>query len=121
MNLSMDGQKYDYMDVHLMCGMYFFLDDEISIDERQLYSFFEIISELGGLISIFYAFIKIIVEPITMNYDIKKIISLYYLKKRNKVRKGTRFQRILNQNKSNKNNLDKFIETYIEYEQHSKS
>ena len=83
-NVSEDGVNYKFKKVQILSGVFYFLSNDGSISEMQLYDYILFMSEIGGLLGIIVAVVKFIIEPIIFNFDIAKIIQIIYFKQRNK-------------------------------------
>ena len=83
-NRTIDGQNYNETRLHLLAGTYFYLSNKVDVTERQLFSYVELMEQLGGLLGLIASILKFVIEPIKLNCDIAKTIQIIYFKKKNR-------------------------------------
>ena len=84
MTVTTDGKSYKTVRLQVLAGIYFFLSNELILQERQLYNYMMFLGQLGGIFGLIISVLKFIVEPVRFNFDLAKIIQILYFKKNNK-------------------------------------
>ena len=69
-----DGINYSLQDRQIYYGCFFFLNNEMLVHEKQVYTVAQFISEIGGLFSIVFTVIELIIAPIIYRFNIGHII-----------------------------------------------
>jgi hypothetical protein len=77
---SYDGGKtWQNITHHVLLGQYYFLDTEMIIHSRQVYTWWKLISDFGGLFDVLFICLFFLIHKINDNLLVDKIIKNLYV------------------------------------------